>query len=61
MPALARPCAIASIVQISRNALRTVALVHILVKDDPHYGSFLFVDVQLIQFVLALVDASAPH
>lgn len=36
--------------------LRTIALIHILVKDDPHYGSFLFVDVQFVEFVFALVD-----
>ena len=41
--------------------LRTIALIHILVKDDPHYGSFLFVDVQFVEFVFALVDTPTPY
>ena len=41
--------------------LRAVALIHILVKDNPHYGSFLFVDVQFVQFMLALVDTPTPY
>ena len=41
--------------------LRTIALIHILVKDDLHYGSFLFVDVQFVEFVFALVDTSTPY
>lgn len=61
MPALSRPCAIARIVQIGSNVLRAVALIHILVKDNPHYGSFLFVDVQFVQFMLALVDTPTPY
>ena len=48
MPALSGPCTIARIVQIGGDVLRTIALIHILVKDDPHYGSFLFVDVQFV-------------
>ena len=31
--------------------LWTLALIHILVKDNPHYGSFLLVDVQFVQFM----------
>ena len=61
MPALARPCAIARIVQIGSNVLWTIALIHILVKDNPHYGSFLLVDVQFVQFMLALVDTPTPY
>ena len=41
--------------------LRTIALINILVKDDPHYGSFLLVDVQFVQFMLALVDTPTPY
>ena len=61
MPALSRPCTIARIVQIGSNVLRTIALIHILVKDDSHYGSFLLVDVQFVQFMLALVDTPTPY
>ena len=48
-------------VQIVGDVLRTIALIHILVKDDPHYGSFLFVDVQFVEFVFALVGTSVPR
>jgi len=41
--------------------LRAVALIHIFVKDNPHYGSFLLVDVQFVQFMLALVDTPTPY
>ena len=41
--------------------LWTIALIHILVKDNPHYGSFLLVDVQFVQFMLALVDTPTPY
>ena len=61
VPALSRPCAIARIVQIGSNVLRAVALIHIFVKDNPHYGSFLLVDVQFVQFMLALVDTPTPY
>ena len=52
---------IARIVQIGGDVLRTIALIHILVKDDPHYGSFLFVGVQFVEFVFALVDTPTPY
>ena len=34
---------------------------HILVENNPNYGSFTLVDVQFIQFVLAFVDTPAFH
>ena len=61
VPALSRPCTIARIIQIGSNVLRTIALINILVKDDPHYGSFLFVDVQFVEFVFAFVDTPTPY
>ena len=61
VPALSGPCTIARIVQIGSNVLWTIALIHILVKDNPHYGSFLLVDVQFVQFMLALVDTPTPY
>ena len=61
MTALSGPCTIVRIVQIGSNVLWTIALIHILVKDDPHYGSFLLVDVQFVQFMLTLVDTPTPH
>ena len=41
--------------------LRSIAFMHILVENNPNYGSFTLVDVQFIQFVLALVDAATFH
>ena len=61
MPALSRAGAVSSIVQIGSNVLWAVTFIHILVKDDPHYGSFLLVDVQFVQFMLALVDTPTPY
>lgn len=34
---------------------------HILVENNPNYGSFTLVDVQFIQFVLAFVNTPAFH
>ena len=37
------------------------ALMHILVKNDPHHGGLGFIDDQIIKFMLALVEAPAFH
>ena len=37
------------------------ALMHILVKNDPHHGGLGFVDYQIVELVLALVETPAFH
>ena len=61
MPAFPRPCTVAVTIQISCDMLRSIAFMHILVENNPNYGSFTLVDVQFVQFVLALVDAATFH
>ena len=61
MPALSRAGAVSSIVQIGSNVLWAVTFIHILVKDNPYYGSFLLIDMKFVEFVLAFVDAATFH
>ena len=61
MPHLTRSCPVAELVQIGGNSLGTKALMHILVKDDPHHSGLIFTDNQLVDLVLALVVAPASY
>ena len=61
MPALSRAGAVSSIVQIGGDPLCAVTLVYIFIEDPPNDFSFLFVDMQFVEFVLALVDAATFH
>lgn len=58
MPALSRAGAVSSIVQIGGDPLGSEALMHILVKDNPHHSGLGLVDNQLINLMLALVEAA---
>lgn len=49
MPAFPRPCTVAVTIQISCDMLRSIAFMHILVENNPNYGSFTLVDVQFMQ------------
>ena len=61
MPHLTRSCTVAELVQIGGDPLGTEALMHILVKDDPHNSGLGLVDNQLVNLVLALVVAPASY
>ena len=61
VPHLARSGPVALFVQVGSNPLSAEALMHILVKDDPHHSSLGFVDDQIIKLMLALVEAPAFH
>ena len=61
MPALSRAGTVTSIVQIGGDPLCAVTLVYIFVEDQPNDFGFLLVDMQFIEFVLALVDAATFH
>lgn len=56
MPALSRAGTVSSIVQIGGNPLCAVTLVYIFIEDQPNDFGFLLVDMQFVEFVLALVD-----
>jgi len=57
MPHLTGSCPVAQLVQIGGNPLGTEALMHILVKDDPHNSGLGLVDNQLVDLVLTLLVA----
>ena len=61
MPALSRAGTVSSIVQIGGNPLCAVTLVYIFIEDQPNDFGFLLVDMQFVEFVLALVDAATFH
>ena len=61
VPHLTRSCPVAELVQIGGNPLGTEALMHILIKNDPHNCGLGLVDNQLVDLVLALVEASASN
>ena len=61
MPHLTRACPVAELVQIGGNPLGTEALMNILINDDPHNSGLGLVDNQLVNLVLALVEASASY
>ena len=61
VPHLTRSCPVALFVQVGGNPLSAEALMHILVKNDPHHGGLGFVDHQIIELMLALVEAPAFH
>ena len=61
MPHLTRSCPVAECVQIGGNPLGTEALMHILIKNDPHNSGLGLVDNQLVNLMLALVEASASY
>ena len=58
MPALSRAGTVTSIVQIGGDPLCAVTLVYIFIEDQPNDFGFLLVDMQFIEFVLALFDAA---
>ena len=45
--------------QSEENTIRCMKNFYVI--EDPHYGSFLLVDVQFVQFMLALVDTPTPY
>lgn len=55
---LTRPCPIPELIQIGGDSLGSEALMHIFVEYDPHHSSLGFVDNQLINLMLALVEAA---
>ena len=57
VPHLTRSCPVALFVQVGGDPLSAEALMHILVKDDPHHGGLGFVDYQIVELMLALVEA----
>ena len=58
VPHLTRPCPIPELIQIGGDPLGSVALMHILVKDNPHHSGLGLVDNQLINLMLSLVEAA---
>ena len=61
VPHLTRSCPVAELVQIGGNPLGTEALMHILIKNDPHNSGLGLVDNQLVNLVLALVVSPASN
>ena len=59
VPHLSGSGAVAQLIEVCRNALRTVSFVHIAVEDHRDNCCLCLIDRQLIAFVLALVDAAA--
>ena len=59
VPHLTRSCTVALLVQVGGNPLSAEALMHILVEDDPNHGGLGFIDYQIIELMLALVEAPA--
>ena len=61
VPHFTRSCPVSLFVQVGGNPLSTEALMHILVKNDPHHGGLGFVDYQIVELMLALVETPAFH
>ena len=61
MPALSRAGTVTSIVQISGDSLCAITLIYIFIENQSNNFGFLFVDMQFVEFVLALVDAATFH
>ncbi len=59
VPHLTRSCPVALFVQVGGNPLSAEALMHILVKNDSHHGGLGFIDYQIVELMLALVEAPA--
>ena len=61
VPHLAAPGPIAQLIQIGCNPLGSIALMHILVKNDTDNSSLGLVDGQFIKLMLLLVEPSALY